>query len=461
MSENVENKDVRDLSKFDSEIYENISTLIENGEDTSLVTLLADVHPADLGEIINHLDFDDAVYTFKLLEHEFAGEVLTELDENLRERILAEIDPDRIVDIVDQLDTDDATDIVSDLPEGVQEQVLGKIDKEYSDDVKELLKYPEDSAGGIMNSDFLFIYDTQLVRDAIEEVRKNAEEIDNIYYMYVLKEDHTLVGIVSLKSLLTNPLDTPLHKIMEEDLVYVTPEVDQEEVARLIEKYDLVAIPVVNSSMMMLGRITVDDVVDVINEEASEDLQRVAGLSEDEEFSDSSFRISRIRLPWLLIALVGQVISAVVLSTFEASIEKMIIATFFIPVVMAMGGSTGTQAAIVMVKSITESEFWISDSFKRLFKEFRVAIINASACGVVLLLVSHFFFHNEMIFTFVLTAALFIIMTNATMVGAVIPIGFKKFGIDPAIATGPFVTTMNDILGLLIYLTMVSIFLIQ
>ena len=461
MNEELENKDVRDLSKFDSEIYENISTLIESEANQSLITLLTDLHPADIGEIINHLDFDDAVYLFKLLDHDTAGEVITELDENLREKLLAEIDPQHIASIVDKLDTDDATDIVSDLPEEIQEHVLEKIDKEYSDDVKELLKYPEDTAGGLMNSDFVYVYETQTVKDAIEEVRKNSEEIDNIYYIYVLSVQNKLVGTVSLKSLLINTLDTPLSKIMEEDLIYVTPEIDQEEVARIIEKYDLVAIPVVDKNMVMLGRITIDDVVDVINEEASEDLQRVAGLSEDEEFSDSSFRISRIRLPWLLIGLAGEMVSAIVLSSFQASIEKIIITSFFIPIVMAMGGSSGTQAAIVMVRSITESEYWISDSLKRILKEFRVALINATACGVILLLVSHYLFHTEIMFSLILTTALFIIMTNATMIGALVPIIMKRLGADPAIATGPFVTTTNDILGLLIYLSLVSIFLVQ
>jgi len=461
MIEELENKDVRDLSKFDSEIYENISTLIENEENTNLITLLTDLHSADLGEIINHLDFDDAVYLFKLLNNETAGEVLTELDENLRERLLGEIAPEHIVSIVDQLDSDDATDIVGDLPEEIQEHVLEQIDKEYSEDVKQLLKYPEDTAGGLMNSDFLFVYETQVVKDAIDEVRKNSEEIDNIYYIYVLSVQNKLVGTVSLKSLLTNTLETPLAKIMEEDLIYVTPEIDQEEVARIIEKYDLVAIPVVDKNMLMLGRITVDDVVDVINEEATEDLQRVAGLSEDEEFSDSSFRISRIRLPWLLVGLAGELVSALVLSSFQASIEKIIIASFFIPIVMAMGGSSGTQAAIVMVRSITESEYWISDSLKRIFKEFRVALLNASACGIILLFVSHYLFHTEIIFSVILTASLFVIMTNATMIGALVPIIMKRLGADPAIATGPFVTTTNDILGLLIYLSLVSIFLVQ
>lgn len=461
MSEEIENKDVRDLSQFDSEIYENISTLIENEADRNLRTLLADLHSADLGEIINHLDFDDAVYLFKLLDHEVAGEVLTELDENLREKLLAEIKPEHIVRIVDYLDSDDATDIVGDLPQEIQDHVLQKIDKEYSEDVKELLKYPEDTAGGLMNSDFVFVYESQVVKDAIEEVRKNAEEIDNIYYIYVLTGEQKLAGTVSLKSLLTNPLDTPLSQIMEEDLIYVTPEIDQEEVARIIEKYDLVAIPVVDENMIMLGRITVDDVVDVINEEASEDLQRIAGLSEDEEFSDTSFRISRIRLPWLLVGLAGEMVSAVVLSSFQASIEKIIIASFFIPIVMAMGGSSGTQAAIVMVRSITESEYWISDSLKRIFKEFRVALLNATACGIILLFVSHYLFHTEIMFSIVLTASLFIIMTNATMIGALVPIIMKRVGADPAIATGPFVTTTNDILGLLIYLSLVSVFLVQ
>lgn len=461
MNDFIKDSDIRDLSKFDSEIFDNISTLIENQEKESVITLLAGLHPADIGEIINHLNFDDAVYTFKLLNSETAGQVITELDENLRENILGHIEPQKIADIVDHLDTDDATDIVSDLPENVAEEVLEKIDKEYSEDVKELLKYPEDSAGGIMNSDFVFVYDDAVVSDAIEEVRKNAEEIDHIYYIYVLEPDNKLAGTVTIKSLLTNPLDTKIEKIMERDLVYVTPEIDQEEVARMIEKYDLVSIPVVDENRIMLGRITVDDVVDVIHEEASEDLQRVAGLSEEEEFSDSAFRISRIRLPWLLVALFGQVISAIVMSSFEASLEKMIIASFFVPIVMAMGGSTGTQAAIVMVQSITESEYWISDSFRRLFKEFRVALLNATVCGLVLLFISHFFFRNSFDFTLVLTAALFIIMTNATMVGAVIPIGFKKFGADPAIATGPFVTTMNDVLGLIIYLTLISLFLVN
>ncbi|MDZ7765445.1 MAG: CBS domain-containing protein [Melioribacteraceae bacterium] len=280
-----------------------------------------------------------------------------------------------------------------------------------------------------MNSDFIFVYENQLVREAIEEVRKHSEEIDYIYYIYILKEDHTLAGIVSTKSLLINPLDTPLNQIMEEDLVYVTPDIDQEEVARMIEKYDLVAIPVVDENRIMLGRITVDDVVDVINEEASEDLQRVAGLSEEEEFSDSSFRISKIRLPWLLVALVGQILGAGVLSSFEASIEKMIIATFFIPIVMAMGGSTGTQAAIVMVKSITESEMWMSDSFKRLFERIQSRFNKCKRLRCCPFIGITFLFQNEMAFTAVLTVALFIIMTNATMVGAVIPIGFKNLGL--------------------------------
>ena len=461
MANNINDNDIRDLSKFDSEIFDNISELIESQEKESVLTLFAGLHSADISEIINHLNLEDAIYAFKLLSPEIAGEVITELDDNLRENILAQIEPQKIVDIVDNLDTDDATDIVSELPESIAEVVLGKIDKEYSEDVKELLKYPEDTAGGIMNSDFVFIYDDAVVADAIEEVRKNAEEIDHIYYIYVLDQDNKLAGIVAIKSLLINPLNTKVEKIMERDLIYVTPDVDQEEAARIIEKYDLITLPVVDENRVMLGRITFDDVVDVIHEEASEDLQRVAGLSEDEEFSDSPFKISRNRLPWLLVSLFGELVSAVVLSSFELSIKQIVVASFFIPIVMAMGGSSGTQAAIVMVRSIFESEYWISDSSRRIFKEFRVALINATACGIILLFGSHYFFNTEFAFSLILTSSLFVIMINATMIGAVIPIILKRVGVDPAIATGPFVNTMNDILGLLIYLTLITLFLVR
>ncbi len=446
------------LLQVDNELITSITNLIEGNAAKSLLNIFADLHPADIAEIINHLKVDDAKYAFSILDAETASEVVTELDEHLREEILKDIDAETITDIVEELHSDDATDIVSDLPEEVAEHVLENIDEEDAEEVKELLKYEEDTAGGIMTSNFVFVRDSATVNDAINEVRKNADEFDHIYHIYVLTEDDELLGIVGLKSLLTNPLNTKVKEIIEEDLIYVTPDVDQEEVANIMKKYDLVAIPVVDENRKMLGRITFDDIVDVIQEEASEDIQKIAGLTEEEEFSYSTFRISRNRLPWLFVSLAGELISAVVLASFQASIEQIIIASFFIPIVMAMGGSSGSQSAIVMVQSISTGEVWLNDTMKKLFKELRVALLNAIVCTVILLIVTHFFFNTGLRFSLILSFSLFVIMVNATMIGAIVPVILKKLNVDPAIATGPFVTTTNDIVGLLIYLTLLTTF---
>ena len=458
MEENNEKNTVKDIIQVDNELLDNISDLIEERSSENILSIFRDLHSADIAEIINHLKYDEADYSFSLLDTETASEVILELDENLRERILKNIDRAKITDIIDELDTDDATDIVSDLPEDVAEHVLENIDKEDSDELKELLKYAEDSAGGIMNSDYVFVHDTATVKDAIEVVRLNAEEFEHIYYIYVLDSSDVLKGVISLKSLLVHPLDTIVTSVMEEDLIYVKPEDDQEEVANIIEKYDLVSVPVVDDLKRMLGRITIDDVVDVIHEEASEDIQKIAGLSDEQETSDSIFRISRIRLPWLMIGLLGEMGSAFVLSSFQASIQKIVIASFFIPVVMAMGGASGTQAAIVMVRGISTGDIWMNRIFGTLSKEFGVALLNGLACATVLLGITHFLFHSELVFSFILSGALIVIMIFATMLGSIIPLVLKKINIDPAVATGPFVSTTNDIFGLVIYLTLITMF---
>ncbi len=459
MSVDNEISNVRTVLQIDNELLNNITNLIEDNAEKSLLNIFADLHPADIAEIINHLSFDNAKYVFSILDTETASEVVTEIDENLRERILKDIDVKTITDIVDELYTDDATDIVSDLPAPVAKQVLKNIDKEDSEDVKELLKYPEDTAGGLMTSNFVSVDSNATIKDAIEEVRKNADEFDHIYHIYVLKENEELLGIVSLKSLLTNPLNKKVKSVIQEDLMFVHPEMDQEEVANIMNKYDLVAIPVVDEHRRMLGRITFDDIQDVIQDEASEDIQKIAGLTEEEEFSDSTFRVSRNRLPWLFVSLAGELLSAVVLASFQASIEQIIIASFFIPIVMAMGGSAGSQSAIVMVQSINAGEIWKNETIKRLLKEFRVAFVNSVVCTAVLLVVTLFIFKVDVSFAYILSFSLFLIMINATMIGALVPVLLKRMNVDPAIATGPFVTTTNDIIGLLIYFSLLTLYL--
>ncbi|MCP5061893.1 MAG: magnesium transporter [Ignavibacteriae bacterium] len=458
MSADKEKNIIKNVLQVDNELLDNITTLIESNAEKSLLNIFADLHPADIAEIINHLNVDDATYTFSILDTETAVEVVPDVDENLREKILKDIDTETITDIVDELSSDDATDIVSDLSDEVAEHVLENIDKEDADDVKELLKYDEDTAGGIMTSNFVYVNEDALVKDAIKEVRNNADEFDNIFHIYVLKKNDELLGIVELKSLLITPLREEIKTVIEDDLITVTPNIDQEEAANIIEKYDLVALPVVDEQNKMLGRITVDDVIDVIQEEASEDIQKIAGLSEEQESSDSIFRISRIRLPWLLVALLMELVAALVMKGYEDYIREIFIATFFIPVVMAMGGSTGTQAAIVMVRGLSTGDIWINESLKKLSKEFFVALLNGIVLGSILLISVLLIFPRselELNFAFVLSGSLIIIIVIATVVGASIPVLLKKFNADPAIATGPFVTTTNDILGLFIYLTII------
>lgn len=463
MTENKLNSEkikVRDLIKIDEELLKNISSLIDVQDSGNLQKMIVDIHSADIAEIINHLKLDDAEYLFNLLATEMASEVVVEIDENLREKILKKIDAEKISNIIDELEIDDATDIVSYLSDHVAEHVLGNMDVEDSEYVKELLKYPEDSAGGLMDSDYVFVDEKAYVSDAIEEVRKNAEEFEHMYYVHVLGTDKELKGVIELKSLLLNPLDKKISSIMKEDLIYVTPLMDQEEVANLIMKYDLLSIPVVDENKKMLGRITVDDIVDVIQEEADEDLQKAAGLSEEQESSDSIFRISRIRLPWLIIALFIEMIGPLVLSKFANIIyEQLLIAAFFIPVVMAMGGSSGTQASIVMVKGLGEDEVWLRSSIQKLFKEFLVAILNGLVLGSILFLISAAFFRDNIDEVLIITLCLLIIIIFATMIGAIVPIILKKINIDPAVATGPFVTTLNDVFGLCIYILIITIFL--
>lgn len=451
---------VKDYLKLDRELIENIDFLIEQGAERSLLNILMNLHPGDIAEIINNLNLENALFVFRILDTETAGEVITELDDNLRENILENIGLSKVADIVDELDTDDQTDIISELSEEVANHVLKSIDKEDSYDVKRLLRYAEDTAGGIMETDFVFVWEYATVKDAIDEVRRNSDDIENLYYIHILDHNNKLLGIVNLTSLLTNPLDTKITEIMEEDLIYVTPEVDQEEVASQIKKYDLVSIPVVDHNKTMLGRITVDDIVDVINEETSEDFQKFAGLGEDEELNYSVFKITRNRIPWLLIGLLGELVSASVLFSFEASIEKFVIASFFIPIVMAMAGSSATQSAIIMARGLTSNTFYMSNILKKLWKETRVGLLNGFICGIILMGVTYTFFDTLFLFSAVLSFSLLLVMTFATMQGAFMPIILKKFGADPASATGPILTTLNDVIGLTIYLSIVTMFFV-
>lgn len=441
---------VQDIVQADDELLEDISKLIEYEDKNSLLTIITDLHPADLAEITNHLNLDDAKYLFALLPTDIASEVIVELDDILREEILSETEVEKITEIVDELEVDDAADIVQDLPDHVATEVLENIDEEDSEDVKQILSFPEDSAGGLMNTDFVAVNHNATVQDAINEIRANSELIEQIYLLYIIDDVEKLIGTVQLKNLIIADPSSRIKTILDEDLIAVNVLEDQEEVAQIMEKYDLVSIAVLDDHKRLVGRITIDDIVDVIHEEAQEDIERLAGVS-TEEASFSSFKISRGRIPWLLFAFIGEMISAIVLLNYQASIEQIVTAAFFIPIVMAMGGSSGSQAAIIVVRGLAIGSIWTSNLKTRLIKEFGVALLNGLVFSVLIFFVTYYAWSENPRFSLTLSLSLLVVMINATLIGALIPLLLEKLNIDPALATGPFVTTLNDIIGLLIY----------
>ena len=448
----MEEKDIK-------EIIENISYLAEVEDVPMIKNFFIGMHPADQAEILHHLDEEVSNHLFSLLDAETASDVISEMDDISRDQILDELDEERISEIVDEMDSDDATDLVSDLPEAMAKKVLESIDKEDSDEVIELLSHEEDTAGGIMAKEFVSVNQNCSVEQVIQEIRSKSDEVEDIYYVYVIDDRNVLVGLLTLKDLILTSSDTKVVEIMSRDVVAVKTTMDQEEVANIAKRYDMVAIPVIDEQGKLVGRITFDDVADVMEDEASEDIQRMAGITDEEEFRETSIlRISQVRLPWLLVGFAGQILCAFILSEFEVELQKIIAAAFFIPIIMAMGGNSGIQSSTIMVRGMATGEIGLFDIRKRLYREIFVSLLNGVICGILLFVIITMWFQNPK-FGLLLSSVLVLVILNASFIGAFIPVVLKRINIDPAIATGPFITTSNDVIGLLVYLGLITIFL--
>ncbi len=448
----MEKQDIR-------EIVENLTYLIDVKDEPMIRNLIVGVHSADLAEILHYLNAENRHYIFSLLDAEVASEVLVEMDTGFRDRILDELNEERISEIVDEMDSDDAADVVSDLPVAVANKVLESIDREDSKEVIELMTHEEDTAGGIMAKEFVAVNEELTVEQVICEIRAKAEEVEDIFSIWIVNKENILVGMVSLKDLILANPQKKISEIMETDVVSVKTDLDQEHVANIAKKYDLVTLPVVDDNGVLVGRITFDDVADVMEEEASEDIQRMAGISDEEEFRETSiFKISKARLPWLMVSFAGEMGSAYTLSRFEASLSQIIAAAFFIPIIMAMGGNAGIQSSTIMVRGIATGEIDLYHVRRRLLREILVSLFNGLLCGFFLFLVVTIFL-KESAFGLLLGGVLAIVIMSATIIGAFIPVVLNKFKIDPAISTGPFITTWNDVVGLLIYLGLITLFL--
>ena len=399
-------------------------------------------------------------FVWDLLPDELSPDVLVELDEPAQEQLLETLSEGEIGRIVDELDSDDAADVVGALDEEKAQKVLETLDLESQRDVRRLLTYDEETAGGLMALEVASVKETETVGQAIQTLRDLGEKegIEDIYNVYVISEEGILLGWLKLAQLILARPETPVRKLMNPDVISVPTAMDQEDVASIVQKYDLVSLPVVDDFGRLVGRITVDDVMDVLTEEAEEDLSIIAGTGDEEPGERSTFKISRERAPWLLTGLVGGLIAATVMHHFKSTLLHVIALAFFVPVITAMGGSTAIQSASIVVRGLATGEIALRDLVPRILKEIRVALINGIMLGLLLgLIVSIWLGEPEL--GFLIGFILLINIIIASLLGASVPMIMKRLGIDPALAMGPFVTTFIDIIGLIIYLGLAMIFL--
>ena len=433
------------------EFINQIIHALEKEDSKFIVKAIHPLHPADIAEVLEIIDLHQAQLLFRLLNETLAAEVLVEIEEDTREQFLTSFSSKEIADSIKKMDSDDATDVIQDLPEELQEEVLNVLkDNNQSSDISMLMNYDENSAGGIMDLDFVSANWNWTVKNALQKLREQVENVDQIYTIYVVDSAKKFKGILSLKRFLYAKDDTLIKDLFKKDSISVLDTEPAESVALKMEKYDLVVIPVVDNKNKLLGRITIDDALDVIKEEAEKDYQLASGISEKVESSDSLFVISRARLPWLLIGMLGGILGAYVIGFFEEHLKENAVMASFIPLILAMGGNVGVQSSAIIVQSLANNTLNYESIFKRLLKELIVALFNGLICSVIALL---FCWITRSDFDLALTigVSLVAVFTYAGLFGTFVPLILNKYKIDPALATGPFITTTNDIIGLLIY----------
>lgn len=414
---------------------------------------ILELHFADIAEILDKLTNDEAKYIYFQLEEDTQADVLMELEEDVRDRFLASLSSKEIADQLENLDSDDAADILGELSdEQIQEVISHMEDDEAAEDIVDLLNYDEDTAGGLMQKEFIQAKLDWPVNRCLVELRRQAEDVEKVYTIYVVDDFNKLVGVLSLKRLL---FASPKTKIIDlyqgKNIISVKTSDDNEEVAKVMEKYDLVSVPVVDLQNKLVGRITLDDVVDVIKEEADKDFQLASGISERIESNASVWRISRARLPWLLIGMLGGILGAQVISGFEIGITQVPALAFFIPLITAMGGNVGVQSSAIVVQSLAKGNNQFGTILSKLSKEALVGLVNGLFLALIIYGIATFFENSTL--GLVVSISLFTVIIFAAIFGTLIPLILDKYNIDPALATGPFVTTLNDVLGLFIYFT--------
>ncbi len=444
--------------KISAEYIEQIKHLIEIEGDAQLHTMLSEIHFADVAEILSELGLTKATYLIKLLDSEKTSEALMELEEDFRERILDNLSVKEIAEELEEMDTDDAADIVAELPEEIAEEVIAEIeDEKHAEDIKELLSYQENTAGGLMAKELVKVKETWTVAGCVREMRRQAENVTRVHSIYVIDKEGKLKGRLSLKDLLTAAAKTSIAEVYIPKVDYITVDTEGEEVARIMQKYDLEAIPVVDHDGILVGRITIDDIVDFIKDEAEKDYQMAAGISQDVEADDNIWELTRARLPWLILGLFGGLGSVFIMEGYEEALAKYKELFFFTPLIAAMAGNVGVQSSAIIVQGLANNVVKGS-LFQRLVKEISLSLISGITLGV-LVIIFGLLDGMDLIFSFTIAISMLFVIIVAALVGTFVPIILNKRGIDPAIATGPFITTSNDIFGIFLFFSIAKLIL--
>ncbi|HPT50221.1 MAG TPA: magnesium transporter [Accumulibacter sp.] len=457
MQINVETKPVA-TSGYDARkkrLVETIDRLYHRDAKAPLQKMIARIHPADMAAIFDDLPIEHVTDIFySIPDMTMASDVFGQLSPDLRTHIIGESSTDKLARVLECLPPDDLADVMGKLPEEQREQVMSLLGRESKDEIENLLQYDPNSAGGIMTTDFFSLSHTLTVEEAVANIR-SREDVEMVFYLYLTDEAGCLVGVVSLRQLLLNRPDAPLHKIMNRRVMKVTTSTDQTKVAMLVEKYRLLAMPVVDDNNVLVGMVTVDDVIDVIEEETTRDILKMAGTSESETMTHSAFKIAGIRLPWLLAAFIGGLAATAVIGQYEEILGQVLVLSAFLPVVMGMAGNVGVQSATVAVRGLATGAIDVRDTLPLVLKELRVGLVLGGFYGCILALYGYFVHHSVHLGQ-VVGLTILGNMTGAALLAVLLPMIFQRMKVDPAVATGPFVTTAIDILGVLNYFMIAS-----
>lgn len=433
------------------ESIERISELIQNREDDALRSIFEEFHFADIAELFQELEVEEATYIIKILDTEITSEILTEIDDELRERILRNFTPLEIAEELEEMDTDDAVDIISELDDEIQKEVIQIMeDQSHAADIVELLKYDEDTAGGLMAKELVKVKESWTVAGCVREMRRQAENVTRVHSIYVIDDEGKLKGRLSLKDLLTAPSRAHISDVYIPKVDSVNVHTEADEVARIMQKYDLEAIPVVDDLGVLVGRVTIDDIIDFIKEEADKDYQLAAGITQDLEADDGLLKQTKARLPWLLIGMLGGLGAATIISNFETIMTQFPKLLIFVPLIQATAGNVGVQSSAIIVQGLANDTLR-GHLLARIIKETSVALVNGISLALIVLMVSHFLFYTSYLESLSIGIALVTVILIAAIVGNLIPLFLHSRGIDPAVATGPFITTSNDVLGIFTY----------